>query len=69
VLQIHLQPRPHELLKRALLSLAFIFWSASQITPAAGWAPLANGLNGARTAGQDHERSLTNQARTLKLLD
>ena len=44
VLQIHLRPRPHELLKRALLSLAFIFWSASQLAPAAGWAPVADDL-------------------------
>jgi hypothetical protein len=44
VLQIHLRPRPHELLKRALLGLAFIFWSASQLAPAARWAPVANDL-------------------------
>lgn len=44
VLQLRLRPRPHELLKRALLSLAFIFWSASQLAPATGWAPVANDL-------------------------
>jgi hypothetical protein len=31
VLQLRLRPRRHELLKRALLSIAFILWSASQL--------------------------------------
>ena len=44
VLQIRVRPTAHELLKRVLLSLAFIFWSASQIDPNSGWAPVADDL-------------------------
>jgi hypothetical protein len=44
VLQIRLRPAAHELMKRLLLSLAFIFWSASQVDPASGWAPVADDL-------------------------
>jgi hypothetical protein len=42
VLQVRLRPGPHELLKRALLSIAFILWSASQLAPAAQWAMVSD---------------------------
>jgi hypothetical protein len=35
-------PEPLDLLKRVLLSAAFLFWAANQLFPAAGWAPVAN---------------------------
>jgi hypothetical protein len=35
---------PLDLLKRVLLSAAFLFWAANQLFPAAGWAPVANDL-------------------------
>ncbi len=44
VLQVRLRPGPHELLKRALLSIAFILWSASQLDPAAQWAAVSDDL-------------------------
>ena len=34
----------HDLLKRVLLSAAFLFWAANQLFPSAGWAPVANDL-------------------------
>lgn len=37
-------PEPLDLLKRVLLSAAFLFWAANQLVPAAGWAPVANDL-------------------------
>jgi hypothetical protein len=44
VLQLRLRPSPHELLKRALLSVAFILWSSSQLDPEAQWATIADDL-------------------------
>ena len=40
----HVTRRPSgvELLKRVLLSTAFLFWAADQLFPTAGWAPVAN---------------------------
>jgi hypothetical protein len=35
-------PEPLDLLKRTLLSAAFLFWAANQLFPTAGWAPVAN---------------------------
>jgi hypothetical protein len=35
-------PEPLDLLKRILLSAAFLFWAANQLFPTAGWAPVAN---------------------------
>jgi hypothetical protein len=35
-------PRPLDLLKRVLLSAAFLFWAANQLFPTKGWAPVAN---------------------------
>jgi hypothetical protein len=35
-------PQPLELLKRALLSAAFLCWAANQLFPTEGWAPVAN---------------------------
>lgn len=35
-------PKPLDLLKRVLLSAAFLFWAATQLSPTAGWAPVAN---------------------------
>jgi hypothetical protein len=35
-------PEPLDLLKRVLLSAAFLFWAANQLFPTAGWAPVAN---------------------------
>jgi hypothetical protein len=32
----------HDLLKRGLLSAAFLFWAANQLFPSTGWAPVAN---------------------------
>ncbi len=37
-------PEPLDLLKRVLLSAAFLFWAATQLFPTAGWAPVANDL-------------------------
>ena len=37
-------PEPLDLLKRVLLSAAFLFWAANQLFPNAGWAPVANDL-------------------------
>jgi hypothetical protein len=37
-------PRPLDLLKRILLSAAFLFWAANQLFPTAGWAPVANDI-------------------------
>src|SRR5438034_9047402 len=33
---------PLDLLKRVLLSAAFLFWAANQLFPTTGWAPIAN---------------------------
>jgi hypothetical protein len=44
ILQARLRPSPHELLKRALLSIAFILWSISQLAPHAQWATIADDL-------------------------
>ena len=35
-------PEPLDLVKRVLLSAAFLFWAANQLFPSAGWAPVAN---------------------------
>lgn len=35
-------PEPLDLLKRVLLSAAFLFWAANQLFPTRGWAPIAN---------------------------
>ncbi len=35
-------PKPLDLLKRILLSAAFLFWAANQLFPTTGWAPVAN---------------------------
>ena len=35
-------PEPLDLLKRVLLSAAFLFWAATQLFPTEGWAPVAN---------------------------
>ena len=35
-------PSPLDLLKRVLLSAAFLFWAANQLFPDEGWAPVAN---------------------------
>jgi hypothetical protein len=35
-------PEPLDLLKRVLLSAAFLFWAANQLFPTEGWAPVAN---------------------------
>jgi hypothetical protein len=35
-------PQPLDLLKRVLLSAAFLFWAANQLFPTTGWAPVAN---------------------------
>jgi hypothetical protein len=35
-------PEPVDLLKRVLLSAAFLFWAANQLFPTEGWAPIAN---------------------------
>jgi hypothetical protein len=35
------KPRPLELVKRLLLSAAFLCWAATQLAPEAGWAPVA----------------------------
>ncbi len=35
-------PEPLDLLKRVLLSAAFLFWAANQLFPTTGWAPVAN---------------------------
>ena len=35
-------PEPLDLLKRVLLSAAFLFWAANQLYPTKGWAPVAN---------------------------
>jgi hypothetical protein len=35
-------PEPLDLLKRILLSAAFLFWAANQLFPTTGWAPVAN---------------------------
>jgi hypothetical protein len=37
-------PEPLDLLKRVLLSTAFLFWAANQLFPTAAWAPVANDL-------------------------
>jgi hypothetical protein len=37
-------PEPLDLVKRVLLSAAFLFWAATQLFPTAGWAPIANDL-------------------------
>jgi hypothetical protein len=37
-------PEPLDLLKRVLLSAAFLFWAANQLFPTAGWAPVANDI-------------------------
>lgn len=37
-------PEPLDLLKRVLLSAAFLFWAATQLFPTEGWAPVANDL-------------------------
>jgi hypothetical protein len=37
-------PEPLDLLKRVLLSVAFLFWAANQLFPKTGWAPVANDL-------------------------
>lgn len=37
-------PEPLDLLKRVLLSAAFLLWAANQLFPTAGWAPVANDL-------------------------
>jgi hypothetical protein len=36
------KPEPLDLLKRVLLSAAFLFWAATQLFPDEGWAPVAN---------------------------
>ncbi len=36
------KPEPLDLLKRLLLSAAFLFWAANQLFPKEGWAPVAN---------------------------
>jgi hypothetical protein len=36
------RPEPFDLLKRVLLSAAFLFWAANQLFPEEGWAPVAN---------------------------
>lgn len=36
------KPEPLDLLKRVLLSAAFLFWAANQLFPNDGWAPVAN---------------------------
>lgn len=36
------RPEPLDLLKRVLLSAAFLFWAANQLFPTEGWAPIAN---------------------------
>ena len=38
------RPQPLDLLKRGLLSAAFLFWAANQLFPNAGWAPVANDI-------------------------
>lgn len=35
-------PHPHELLKRSLLSAAFLLWSANQLIPSSTWGAVAN---------------------------
>jgi hypothetical protein len=35
-------PEPFDLLKRVLLSSAFLFWAAAQLFPREGWTPVAN---------------------------
>src|SRR5579864_4973304 len=37
-------PEPLDLLKRLLLSAAFLFWAANQLFPSEGWAPVANDI-------------------------
>jgi hypothetical protein len=37
-------PEPLDLLKRVLLSAAFLFWAANQLFPSRGWAPVANDI-------------------------
>lgn len=37
-------PEPLDLLKRVLLSAAFLFWAANQLFPTTGWAPIANDI-------------------------
>jgi hypothetical protein len=37
-------PEPLDLLKRVLLSAAFLFWAANQLFPTTGWAPVANDI-------------------------
>ena len=37
-------PEPLDLLKRLLLSAAFLFWAANQLFPTAAWAPVANDI-------------------------
>ena len=37
-------PQPLDLLKRVLLSAAFLFWAANQLFPTAGWAAVANDI-------------------------
>jgi hypothetical protein len=37
-------PRPLDLLKRLLLSAAFLSWAATQLAPNAGWAPVATDI-------------------------
>ncbi len=37
-------PERLDLLKRVLLSAAFLLWAANQLFPSAGWAPVANDL-------------------------
>ena len=36
------RPAPADLLKRVLLSAAFLVWAANQLFPDEGWAPVAN---------------------------
>jgi hypothetical protein len=36
------KPEPLDLLKRVLLSAAFLLWAANQLFPTTGWAPVAN---------------------------
>jgi hypothetical protein len=37
-------PEPLDLLKRVLLSAAFLFWAATQLFPRAGWTAVANDM-------------------------
>jgi hypothetical protein len=37
-------PRPLDLIKRVLLSAAFLSWAASQLSPHAAWAPIATDI-------------------------